>query len=287
MSEVQYVRHAEYNPFYPEMMRIVRTHVLTDDVKMFQVRPTSRKTALSVEYLPGQFMMVSVIGVGEAPFSISSSPSRPGLLEFCIRQAGSLTNSLFTLKENSLIGVRGPYGNGFPIQKMVGRDLIIVVGGLGAAPLRSLLLYVLDNRDMFGKVSFLCGAKKPAEMLFREEFLSLRPREDINVLLAVDADDIGKWPEHVGLVTCLFDHVKDVDPENTYAVVCGPPVMYKFVIKELLKYDIPKNQILMTLERRMKCGTGKCGHCAIDYIYTCLDGPVFSYWDVLHMRELI
>ena len=287
MKETEYIRHTEYNPYFPELMRIVRRHNLTEDVKMFQVRPLQRKRALSLDYLPGQFMMVSVMGVGEAPFSISSSPSRPGLLEFCIREVGSLTRALFRLKENSLIGVRGPYGNGFPVEKMVGHDIIIIVGGLGAAPLRSLLLYTLDNRDLFGRVYFLCGAKTPAEMLFREEFLSLRERDDLECLLAVDQDDTGKWPCHIGLVTCLFQHIEKINPERTYAIVCGPPAMYKFVIAELLKFNIPKHQILMTLERRMKCGTGKCGHCAIDYIYTCIDGPVFTYWDVLHMRELI
>ncbi|MDH5707044.1 MAG: oxidoreductase, partial [Candidatus Aminicenantes bacterium] len=148
-------------------------------------------------------------------------------------------------------------------------------------------LYCLDNRDQFKRVIVLHGAKRPAEMIFREEFLSLKQREDLECYLAVDADDTGKWTENVGVVTTLFPLVKKIDPANTYSFVCGPPVMYKFVLKELVKLNIPKDQILMTLERRMKCGVGKCGHCAIDYIYTCLDGPVFSYWDVLHMRELI
>jgi len=284
---VKKIQYTEYNPYYPELMRIVRKYNLTEDVKFFQVRPLDMEKALSLNYLPGQFMMLSVIGTGEAPFSISSTPSRPGLLEFCIRKVGSVTEALFKLKENSLIGVRGPYGNGFPINKMIGNDLIIVVGGLGAAPLRSLLLYALDNRDLFGKIYFLYGAKKPSEMIFRDEFLSLRERDDLNCLLTVDKDDTGKWQCYTGLVTSLFKYVKDINPEKTFAVICGPPVMYKFAIEEILKFRIPKHQILMTLERRMKCGIGKCGHCAIDYIYTCIDGPVFTYWDVLHMRELI
>ena len=243
--------------------------------------------ALSFQYGAGQFAMISVLGAGEAPFSISSTPSRPGLLEFCIRKAGTVTNAIFRLKENGLVGIRGPYGNGFPVEKMKDKDILIVVGGLGAAPLRSVLLYCLDNRDQFKRVIVLHGAKRPAEMIFREEFLSLKQREDLECHLAVDADDTGKWTEKVGVVTTLFPRVKEIDPATTYALVCGPPVMYKFVLKELVKLNIPKDQILMTLERRMKCGVGKCGHCAIDYIYTCLDGPVFSYWDVLHMRELI
>jgi sulfhydrogenase subunit gamma (sulfur reductase) len=275
------------NPFVPEPARIVRTYYLTEDVKFFQVRIVEMEKALSFKYRPGQFAMISVLGAGEAPFSISSTPSRPGLLEFCIRKVGNVTKALFQLKENDLIGLRGPYGNGFPAEKMIDKDILIVVGGLGAAPLRSVLLYCLDNRDQFQRVSLLHGAKRPDEMIFREEFLSLKEREDLECHLAVDEDDTGTWTENIGVVTTLFPLLKEINPLNTYALVCGPPVMYKFVIKEFVKLKIPKDQILMTLERRMKCGVGKCGHCAIDYIYTCLDGPVFTYWDVIHMRELI
>lgn len=277
----------EANPFTPELARIVRSYLLTEDVKFFQVRFVDMERALSFQYKPGEFAMLSALGAGEAPFCLSSSPSRPGLLEFCIRKMGAVTKALFRLPENALIGLRGPYGNGFPVEEMSGKDVLIVMGGMGVAPLRSVLLYCLDNRDQFGRVTLLYGAKKPAEMIFREEFLSLKTRDDLECHLTVDADDTGRWPERTGVVTTLFPHVKKIEPENTYALVCGPPVMYKFVIKELIRLNIPKSQILMTLERRMKCGVGKCGHCAIDYIYTCLDGPVFTYWDVLHMKELI
>ncbi len=275
------------NPFMPEPARIVRTYHLTEDVKFFQVRIVDMEKALSFRYRAGQFAMISVLGAGEAPFSISSTPSRPGLLEFCIRKAGTVTNAIFRLKENDLIGVRGPYGNEFPVARMKDKDILIVVGGLGAAPLRSVLLYCLDNRDLFRRVSVLHGAKRPAEMIFREEFFALKEREDLECLLAVDEDDTATWTENIGVVTTLFPKLREIDPANTYALVCGPPVMYKFVINEFIKLKIPKDQILMTLERRMKCGVGKCGHCAIDYIYTCIDGPVFTYWDVIHMKELI
>ncbi len=275
------------NPYLPIPMRIVRRYDLTDDVRFFQVRPVEVEKALGLTYKPGQFMMVSLFGAGEAPFSISSSPSRPGLLEFGIRKAGVLTDELHKLKENELIGVRGPYGNGFPIERMMGQDLIIVVGGLGAIPLRSLLLYALDNRDQFGKIYFLYGAKRPAEMLFRREFFELKERDDLECLYAVDGDDTGAWTEKIGVVTTLFQEVKDIDPEKTYAAVCGPPAMYRYVIDKLVAVKIPKHQILMTLERRMRCGIGKCGHCIIGSIYTCMDGPIFTYWDVLHMKDLI
>lgn len=275
------------NPFLPEPARIVRMYPLTQDVKFFQVRIADMDKALSFRYHAGQFAMVSVLGAGEAPFSISSTPSRPGLLEFCIRQTGTVTNALFRLKENDLVGLRGPYGNGFPVEKMKDKDVLIVMGGLGAAPLRSVLLYCLDNRDQFRRVILLHGAKRPDEMIFREEFFDLKKRDDLECYLTVDEDDTGEWIENTGVVTKLFPLIGGIDPRNTFSMVCGPPVMYKFVLKELIKLNIPKDQILMTLERRMKCGVGKCGHCAIDYIYTCLDGPVFTYWDVIHMRELI
>ncbi len=278
---------APVNPFQPEPARIVRTYPLTDDVKFFQIRIADMEKALAFQYQTGQFAMISVLGAGEAPFSISSTPSRPGLLEFCIRKAGTVTNALFQMKENNLIGLRGPYGSTFPVKKMKGKDIIIVMGGLGAAPLRSVLLYLLDNRDLFGRIMLLHGAKRPAEMLLREEFFSLKEREDLECYLTVDEDDTGEWPADIGLVTQLFKKLGTINPENTFSLVCGPPIMYKFVLEEILKLNIPKDQILMTLERRMKCGVGKCGHCAIDYIYTCLDGPVFTYWDVIHMRELI
>ncbi len=277
----------ESNPFIPVPARIVRTYPLTEDVNFFQVRIADMDKALSFRYKIGQFAMISVLGAGEAPFSISSTPSRPGLLEFCIRKAGTVTDALFRMKENDVIGLRGPCGNGFPLERMKGKDILIVMGGLGAAPLRSVLLYCLDNRDQFGRVILLHGAKRPAEMLLRDEFFSLKRREDLECELTVDQDDTGKWAENTGVVTTLFPKIKNLNPENTFGLVCGPPVMYKFVLQEMLNIKIPKDQILMTLERRMKCGVGKCGHCAIDYIYTCLDGPVFTYWDVTHMRELI
>jgi len=275
------------NPYLPEPARIVRKYDLAEGVRYFQVRFIDMDRAFSFDYKPGQFMIFSIPGTGEAPFSISSTPSRPGLLEFCIRKTGRLTETLFGLKENDEIGIRGPYGNGFPIDKMRGFNLLIVIGGLGAAPLRSLVLYALDNREQFGKLHLLYGAKKPADILYKKEIFEFVGRKDIECLLTVDNDDTGQWPYYTGLVTSLFKEIGEIKEENTYGCICGPPIMYKFVLEELVKLKIPKHQILMTLERRMKCGIGKCGHCAIEGIYTCMDGPVFSYWDVLHMKELI
>jgi sulfhydrogenase subunit gamma (sulfur reductase) len=275
------------NPFLPQPARIVRKFDLTDDVRFFQIRLKERDQVLSFDYKPGQFVIFSLPGTGEAPFSLSSTPSRPGLLEFGIRKVGRLTEALFRLNENDEIGIRGPYGNGFPVEQMTGSNLLIVMGGLGAVPLRSLLLYALDNRELFGGLHLLYGSKRPEDMLYRKEFFEFIPREDIDCLLTVEEDRTGNWPCNRGFVTELFSKIKNLEPQNTYASVCGPPVMYKFVMEHLVALNIPKHQILMTLERRMKCGIGKCGHCVIEDIYTCMDGPIFTYWDVLHMKELI
>lgn len=282
------ITSSKKNPYSAEPMRLIRRYPLNEDVHFFQVRAVDMDKALEMKYNPGQFMMVSLPGFGEAPFSISSTPSRPGLLEFGIRRVGRMTNQIFTLKENHIFGVRGPYGNGFPIKDMEGHDLVIIMGGLGAVPLRSLLLYALDNRDRFGKIYLIHGAKNPEEMLFRQEFFHMMTRDDLNCFLTVDQDDTGEWPYDTGVVTRLIPRIQDIDPANTYVTVCGPPVMYKYVVDEVLKLNVPKHLILMTLERRMKCGVGKCGHCIIGgYVYTCMEGPVFSYWDVIHMQGLI
>jgi NAD(P)H-flavin reductase len=231
--------------------------------------------------------MVSVPGIGEAPISISSSPTRPGTLDLGIRQVGRLTEAVLRLKEKDTMFVRGPYGNHFDISAMEGKDLLIVAGGIGMIPLRSVLLFSLDNKELFKRIVFLYGARTPDERLFKADLAELKERGDVECHYSVDRDPTGKWTDKVGVVTTLFADVKDIKPESTSVVVCGPPVMYTFVIRELLKLKIPKNQIQMTLERRMKCGIGKCGHCAVDELYVCRDGPVFNYWDVMHFRELI
>jgi len=276
------------NPYMPEKARIVRKYDLTEDVRFFQIRIINPDLVLPLtsSYKPGQFMMLSIPNVGEAPFSITSTPSRPGVFEFCIRKVGKLTTKLFELKENSVVWLRGPFGNGFPVEQMVGKDLLFVAGGLGVAPLRSLLLYALDNRELFGKIFYLHGARTPKDMLFREEFFRLKERDDFECYLSVDSDPLGVWPFDIGVVTDLFKYVK-VNATNTAAVVCGPPVMYKFVVNKFLELGVPDNQIFMTLERKMKCGMGKCGQCVVGHKYVCVDGPVFTLWDVKNIRGLI
>jgi NAD(P)H-flavin reductase len=274
------------NPFKPKAARIVRHYDLIVDHRFFQIRHIDMKKAMSFTYNPGQFLILSIPGVGESPFSISSTPSRPGILELGVRKVGILTDALFQKKDNDVIYIRGPYGNGFKLEQMINKDLIIVAGGLGVIPLRSILYYVLDNRDQFKQVFFLYGSRTPNEFLFKSEFFQLKERDDIECLYSVDQPDV-EWTENVGVVTTLFKNLPRINPLKTEAVVVGPPVMYNFVIDEFLKLKIPKNQIQLSLERRMRCGIGKCGHCAIEHLYTCMDGPVFTYWDTLHFRELI
>ena len=274
------------NIYQPSLARIVRILPQIKDHRLFQLRFEDSEMRQSFTYRPGQFVELSLIGTGEAPISISSSPTRPEVIDLCVRKIGRVTEALFRLPLNSLVGLRGPYGNGFPVAEMEKNNLLIIAGGLGMAPLRSLLWYALDNRSKFKEIILMLGAKISEEMLFKYELLSLLDRTDMKCLLTVDKDEEGIWPAQVGVVTKLFDAV-EVDPEITYAAVCGPPIMYKFVLGKLLERNFPKDRILMSLERRMKCGVGKCGHCSIGYKYTCIDGPIFTYWDAINLPEMI
>ena len=274
------------NPYQPSLARIVRIHRMVPDNYLFQLRFTDDALVNSWRHRPGQFVELSVIGTGEAPISISSAPTRGGILELCVRRVGRVTDALYRLPTNSLIGIRGPYGNGFPVEEMEGNDLLIIAGGLGMAPLRSLLWYALDHREKFKTVTLMYGAKTPGEMLFRDELLSLADVQDLNILLTVDRDPTGTWKHHVGLLPTLFQKTT-IHPSTTYAAVVGPPIVYKFVLAELLKLNFHKDRILMSLERRMKCGVGKCGHCSVGYKYTCIHGPVFTYWDAINLPEIV
>jgi NAD(P)H-flavin reductase len=229
---------------------------------------------------------LSVLGVGEAPISISSSPSRSnGAFELCVRRTGDVSGALHRLQAGQVVGVRGPFGHGFPLERFYGKDILFAPGGLGLAPVRSLINQVLDERGRFGKVTILYGAKSPAELLFKDELAEWSARADVEVHVTVDRPNEG-WAGNVGVITTLFPKVR-VYARNTVAVVCGPPVMYRFVLMELLGKGIPEGNIYLSLERRMKCGVGKCGHCQINHIYTCRSGPVFSYAEIKGVQEAL
>jgi NAD(P)H-flavin reductase len=240
----------------------------------------------SLGHAPGQFVMLSIPGVGEAPISISSSPSRSnGTFELCVRRVGDVTGALHGMAPGALVGVRGPMGHGFPIDQMRGKDVLFAPGGLGLAPLRSLINQVLDERGDFGRVTILYGAKRPAELLFREELEEWSARDDVELHITVDRGD-ESWTGHVGVITTLFPKVS-VNPNTTVAITCGPPIMYRFVLMELMGKGIPETRIYLSLERRMKCGVGKCGHCQINDLYCCQEGPVFTYSQVKNVPEAL
>jgi len=273
----------ELQIFLPEMARIIQIVQLTALEKLFTIElPAGR----SLDHRPGQFVEVSFLGVGEAPISISSSPSRSnGIFELCVRKAGDVTGALHRLMPGDRIGIRGPYGHGFPIEHFRGKDMLFAPGGLGLAPARSLINQVLDERAQFGRVIILYGGRTPSELLFKDELKRWGERDDVELYLTVDRGD-ETWDGHIGVITTLFKDIS-INPRNTVAVTVGPPVMYRFVLMELLGKGIPEGNIWLSLERRMKCGVGKCGHCQINNIYTCQSGPVFSYRDIKGLEEAL
>jgi sulfhydrogenase subunit gamma (sulfur reductase) len=269
--------------YAPEMARLTDVRQVTELEKLFKIElPGGR----SLGHGPGQFVMLSIPGVGEAPISITSSPSRSnGHFELCVRRVGDVTGALHRLEPGAVVGIRGPFGHGFPVDEMRGKDILFAPGGLGLAPLRSLINQVLDQRGDFGRVIILYGAKRPAELLFREELDEWAARKDVEFHVTVDRGD-ETWQGHVGVITTLFPDIS-VDPLTTVAITCGPPVMYRFVLIEILGKSIPENQIYLSLERRMKCGVGKCGHCQINGLYCCQSGPVFTYDQIKNVPEAL
>ncbi len=266
------------SPFLLVPAVIADVERMTPRESLFRLRPPG-----ALSFRPSQFLELAILGVGEAPFSICSDPEAGELLELCVRRVGTVTSALHNMQRGDVVLIRGPYGNGVPLESLAGRDLVLVAGGLGMAPLRSLVLAVLSRRQHFGRVNLLYGARTPADVLFREDLP--RWRSALDLFLSVDiapADHTGR----VGPVTVLFRDAK-FDPVRAAAVVIGPPVMYRHVVRELLARGVPESRIYMSLERRMRCGIGECGHCQINGLFVCQDGPVFCYRDVKLLREAI
>jgi len=263
------------SPYKPMRAKILQIDPLTDKEKFFRIELEDK---INLGHEPGQFVMVSLFGYGEAPISICSSPTDKGFFDLTVRNVGTLTNAMHKLNKGDIVGIRGPFGKGFPVDNMFGYDLVIVGGGLGIVPLRSLIRYVMQNRNDFGNVQILLGCRTPKEVLFKEEAKEWMKRAEIKLNCTVDKAD-AEWQGNVGLITTLIPGV-DINPARTYAIVVGPPIMYKFVIAKLLEKNIPDHQIVVSLERRMKCGLGKCGHCQIEGKYVCQLGPVFTYADL-------
>lgn len=262
------------NIYLPRMATIQSMRPETIDVTTFRVTIDDSDGIGKFEYKSGQFAEVSVLGVGEAPISISSSSTRPEAIEFSIRRVGELTNALHELKPIDKIGIRGPFGNFFPLEEMEGQNLLIIGGGIGLAPLRSVILNIFDNRVKYGKIDIVYGARSPQDLVFTSEYEEWQAVDNTRLHLTVDRGD-EKWKGNVGLVPTFLKETNP-SPENTISITCGPPIMIKFVIEALNELGFSSEQIITTLERRMKCGVGKCGRCNIGNKYVCLDGPVFT-----------
>jgi len=261
------------NPLVPQVATIKNIVVETPDVRTFVVEPDHGQT---FAYRPGQCAMVSVFGVGEAMLSISSTARRGGPLEFSVKRVGRVTGALHEAEPGHRIGVRGPYGNHFPVEDWAGSNLLFIGGGIGLAPLRALINHCLDERRRYGKFDIIYGARSPQDLCFQGELMENWPRaEDVGVHLTVDAAD-GDWKGAVALVPHFLEKLGP-SPEGTTAITCGPPIMIKYTLASLKKLGFSDHQIVTTLELKMQCGIGKCGRCNIGSKYVCVDGPVFTY----------
>ena len=265
-----------------EITNIIR---LTAQEKLFHIRIVDPAERERFTFLPGQFVMLEVPGYGEIPVSISGSSHANGFVELCIRNVGTVTGVLHRARRGARVGLRGPFGTHFPLERMKGGNVLLIAGGLGLAPLRSAIMYVTENRADFAGVKILYGTAHPSQLLFDYQYEQWRRIDGVELSIIVDRGDDG-WTGPVGLITALLPEVGDVR-QNTHAIVCGPPVMFKFVCNWLREHGMPMHRMFVSLERRMHCGMGKCCRCNVGSTFTCIDGPVFDYWTVMNLKEAI
>jgi sulfhydrogenase subunit gamma (sulfur reductase) len=266
---------AQGNVYLPHIAVIEKIVEETPGVRTYHFNFKDEKLRKEFTFQSGQFAQYSVLGTGEATFCISSSPTRRDHLEFAVQKVGKVTNALNRLGVGAEIGFRGPYGNGFPIDFLKGKNLVFVGGGIGLAPLRSLIWNVLDNRDKYKKIDIVYGARTPADLCFKYDLEAWDKDKTVNMATTVDRGD-DSWKGKVGVVPKILEEVAPSAGESV-AIVCGPPIMIRFTFPALEKLGFKPEQMLTTLEKRMKCGIGKCGRCNIGNLYVCRDGPVFSY----------
>ncbi len=265
-------------PFLLKKGRIKEVVLETEDVKRFLISVDGFG-----EFKPGQFNMLYVYSQGEVPISISSL--RSDLIEHTVRLVGDVTEDLFNLKEGDILGLRGPFGSHFPVEKFKGFDVILVAGGLGLADIKPVAEYILHNRDYYGRVYLLVGSKAPTSLIYKGEFE--RWKEKMDLLVTVDKPD-ENWKGHTGLVTRLFDLI-EIDPQKSVAMMCGPEIMMISASEILIEKGFPADRIFISMERHMKCAVGTCGHCQLGPYFVCKDGPIFPYSEVrylLKVREL-
>jgi NAD(P)H-flavin reductase len=268
--------HAETTPMVPRLFVIRRVRRETEDTFTMELEPES--SIASFSFKPGQFNMVYVYGVGEIPISISGNPSDTRCLVHTTRAVGTVTKVMDKMKRGDCVGIRGPYGIPWPIEAARKKDVVIVAGGIGLAPLRPVIYSILDNRENYGKVVLLYGTRTPSDILYRNELERWRSRFDFEVYVSVDRAMSG-WNGSVGVVTTLIAK-SPFDPHNALSMICGPEVMIRFTAMELMKRGIDAGNIYVSMERNMKCGIGLCGHCQFGRYFVCKDGPVFRYTEV-------
>ena len=271
--------------YVPEIATITKIEQMSPTEKLFDIKIDNPESQKTFDFLPGQFVELTVFGLGEAPFSIPSSPNNKDYFQLCIRDIGNVSGALHRMKPGDKIGIRGPFGKGyFPFEKMMGKDVMIVAGGLGLAPVMPLIHTILEDRENYERLIIIYGSIDPENILFKKDIEEWKKRDDIELCLTVDNPDEA-WQEEVGVCTNLIPGI-DCGPDS-YAVVCGPPVMYKFVVSEFEKKCIKPENIFLSLERRMECGVGKCNHCHVGNKLSCVDGPVFSLWEIRNLKEAI
>lgn len=266
------------NPYLPLPMKLVKNFTETEDklIHTFTLQYLSEEDEKSFPYMPGQFAELCVFGKGEAPFGIASSPTEPGFLSFSVAKVGVVSTALHMMEEGTVVGVRGPLGNYYPVEELKGKNLVIIGGGFAFTTLRSLATYMLqpDHRGDYGDLTLIYGARNPGLLLYKEELAEWEKRSDINLVTTIDRPVEG-WNGNVGFIPAITEKVAP-SAENTYAIICGPPAMIKFTMPVLEKLGFPPERTIMSLENRMKCGIGMCGRCNVGGKYVCKDGPVFT-----------
>lgn len=266
------------NIYQPHPMEITKVVQETWDTKTFHIQFQDPSVGKKFSFLSGQFAEYSVFGEGEATFCISSSPTRPDHLEFSVKRVGRVTYALHQLNQGDIIGFRGPYGNFFPLDRLKGKNLIFIGGGIGLAPLRSLIHNVLDNRSDYNEITILYGARSPQDLCFKYDLDTWNNNPSVKIITTVDAGD-KDWKGKVGLVPMVLEEIGP-SPQGSVAIICGPPIMIRYTLKSLEKLGFTPSQVWTTLEMKMKCGLGKCGRCNIGPLYVCKDGPVFSFEEI-------
>jgi len=273
----------------PFSATLIDRHDLSADTALFRVAPQASALETLSRFVPGQFVQLSVPGAGEIPISPADLPGADGTLELCVRRVGHVTEFLHNLPAGARLGLRGPFGTGFPVRQMAGHPVLLLAGGLGIAPLRSLLFHLLRNSADYGEITLMYGARQPKVMLFREELSALAARGGLRLYLTVDfapQEPAGAFSCAVGLLPDLLKGFSFDAPES-YVAVCGPPALYRCLTEELMGAGVDARRILFSLERRMRCGIGRCCHCAIGQKLCCADGPVFSLDELQQIPEAL